>query len=76
MKDKTTPWFDGNVKPVRVGVYMRRYHRGGGMEVTLFSFWDGIHWIMGAITPKDAMYKVQHGPAMQQFLCWCGKTEP
>jgi len=30
---------------------------------------------MGGITPAEAMFKTQHGPAMQQSLPWRGLAE-
>lgn len=60
---------------MRTGVYMRRYSRGKNLEVTLFCFWINGQWFMGGITPADAMYKTQHGPAMQQSLSWCGLAQ-
>jgi hypothetical protein len=55
---------------------MRRYFRGGDLEVPMFCFWDGRHWFMGAESPEEAMEKVEHGPAMQQSLPWCGMIDP
>lgn len=75
MRSRLTPWFDGWIPPIRVGVYMRRYSRGKNLEMTLFCFWDGQHWFMGAITPAEAVFKTQHGPAMQQSLPWRGLAE-
>lgn len=40
MSAEKTPWFDGSVKPCRVGVY-ERYHPTWG---TSFSAWRGAHW--------------------------------
>ncbi len=37
---KLTPWYPGTIKPVRVGVYERRYPDGA----TLYSLWDGVQW--------------------------------
>ena len=33
---KTTKWFPGNIKPVRVGVYLRKYPHG----VSRYCWWD------------------------------------
>lgn len=38
---KTTEWYPGKVKPVRVGLYQRKL-KGGGV---LYSWWDGRVWM-------------------------------
>lgn len=45
---KKTPWFSGTVKPVRPGVYERRYVKDwrGGMS-SLYAFWTGRIWRPG-----------------------------
>lgn len=48
-----TPWFDGSIKPARVGVYERNYGDGYsyGRE---YSFWDGRRWMCPCYSPDDA----------------------
>lgn len=49
---KLTPWFSGDVKPVRPGVYRRRFrHFLFGMQ---FCRWDGKHWHVGAKRVRTA----------------------
>lgn len=38
---KLTPWFTGDQKPVRVGVYQRDLY---GEDVKAYSYWDGEVW--------------------------------
>lgn len=40
MPFKKTPWLPGSVKPIRSGVYERRYPTGA----ISFSKWDGKRW--------------------------------
>lgn len=47
---KVTQWFDGDVKPVRAGVYEASFFGG----LVYFFNWDGDHWGMGADTPAIA----------------------
>lgn len=52
-KEKLTPWFPGNVKPVRKGVYERDWLDGGPQW---FSYWDGKNWCFGDETAEGAKY--------------------
>lgn len=71
MKSKETPWFDGNVKPVRDGVYKRRY-RGGG--VVVFSKFNNGEWYVGfSNNPIYAFNSIRHSPF--QFLPWRGLAQ-
>jgi hypothetical protein len=47
-----TPWFPGDVKPARPGVYQRKY--GAFQEETGYSRWDGKRWYFRATTPEMA----------------------
>lgn len=44
LKQKLTPWFPADVKPVRVGLYQREY------DINSFTLipdlWDGTNWIL------------------------------
>ena len=42
MKQKMTPWFDGDVRPVHVGMYLRKY-----LDAVLFCRWNGRQWFLG-----------------------------
>ena len=69
---KTTPWFPGDVKPVRVGVYQRSGH---GLHP--FSYWDGLHWCRSTTSPKDAeAFGRRHVQSIFQTIKWRGLTEP
>lgn len=42
---KLTPWFPGDVKPVRRGVYQRLYTSGTG-----WAYWNGDFWGMRGVS--------------------------
>ena len=50
MKAKLTPWFSGDVKPARIGVYERAY----GNAKRRFNFYDGHCWMFGGDSPAGA----------------------
>ena len=60
---KTTPWYPGTVKPVRVGFYEREYPSG---EVIWQCFWNGRIWINPWNPPQHSEF---------QNLQWRGLTE-
>ena len=68
---KLTPWFKTSVNPVRVGVYQRKPN-----NVTLYSYWDGMSWYLGANTPYIAMlyYRDNCASAFQKAK-WRGIAE-
>lgn len=43
MKEKLTPWFPADVKPVRVGVYETNFREVCAVFKG-FSFWNGVEW--------------------------------
>ncbi len=46
---KLTPWFTGDQKPVRVGVYQRKNSRHEQyVTATHYSYWDGAEWCASA----------------------------
>ena len=69
---KTTPWFPGDVKPVRVGVYERR----GQSRNRLFSNWNGVAWGILAVCPFTAARLGERIRSNYQRLKWRGLTEP
>jgi len=72
-----TDWFSGYVRPVRSGVYERRYARNSMLSVIRFSHYDHANdtWGMGALTPNDAEWmRWERAPA--QRLPWRGLTQP
>lgn len=50
-KDKLTPWFPGEVKPVRQGVYQQKSGFGDSIG---YQFWDGRQWCGWCKTPDGA----------------------
>ena len=41
MKEKLTEWFDGSEKPVKRGIYQRKF----STERIVFSKWNGREWL-------------------------------
>lgn len=66
MKKKLTEWFPGDVKPVHVGVYIRK----GELRGRIFSRWNGKCWVEGGLTFDEAGSKVRE--SYWQFLVWRG----
>lgn len=52
-EEKLTEWFNGSVKPMRVGVYQRR--DWADLEDHGYSYWDGKNWGVLGDDPDDAM---------------------
>lgn len=65
---KKTPWFDGAVKPVHVGVYERRIPHTSN---TAYWRWDGKQWSFGGHDVPSLTFKT-HRPAFNQSLPWRG----
>lgn len=63
---KLTPWYPGNVKPVRVGVYERDYPGEG----IYFCKWNGKRWHAG--NKKLKLAKKVPIPSFSQSLPWRG----
>ena len=57
-KPKTTPWFSGNVKPVRDGVYERDYGGKGEPAHIVFGRFSGGLWMCGDKTAERAALEV------------------
>ena len=76
---KHTPWFEGELKPQRVGVYRRRRkqheHVTNRIPKTVhrFNLWDGAAWRCEGRTIEDA-YKAEDVSAYQDCE-WQGLTE-
>lgn len=62
-----TPIFDGDVKPVHVGIY-----KVGGFSgaAPLYSLWNGECWMAAATSVKSAKRRKQ--PSFFQGKCWVG----
>ena len=67
---KLTKWIPGNVKPVRVGVYQRKY----GTDVVHYCLWNGNFWCSYGDTPKTAKFW-KDTPSTGQTLPWRGLAE-
>ena len=66
---KYTPWFPGDVMPVRPGVY-----EVNALPGPWYRRWDGRHWFAGGRTPKDAASsKYETVPNVNP---WRGLAEP
>lgn len=64
---KLTPWFPGTVKPVRVGVYERKFPNGWRS----YNYWNGKAWPSPSPVPKGAeIFKSFCSP--YQDLSWRG----
>lgn len=70
---KLTPWFPGDVKPARPGVYKRK--RPVGLRAFgCFSYWDGRRWRMSSSSLKEAG-TLPRTPSLFQQLPWRGLTQ-
>lgn len=73
MSKKFTPWFPGDVKPVRKGVYQQI--SGIGREVG-YQYWDGYFWFAWDEEKAGALREYKHGyRACTQNDKWRGLTE-
>lgn len=68
---KLTPWFSGDEKPVRVGVYQRNYAHPNKKTGTVFNYWNGICWGIYGTTVNEA---IKYGYINSDFkkLPWRG----
>jgi len=70
-----TPWFPGNVRPARPGVYQRRLQ---SCKESFYAMWDGRRWHLGADSLDDTIVGigmhsiVQCEPRAQ----WRGRRHP
>lgn len=68
-----TPWFSGDLKPVRPGVYERMFSTWTGRhDLVQFSYFDGNHWYLAGETVSDALNRMSLGATMSQSLPWRG----
>ena len=68
MKPKTTGWYSGDQKPVRVGVYQREY---APADPLWYCWWNGQAWGMGCPTPEQAE-QCKHHISLAQSKPWRG----
>jgi hypothetical protein len=66
---KLTPWFTGDQRPVRVGVYLRKYSDSEKYEG--YSYFDGAKWSTFGITPQVALCE-RYITSVYQNLPWRG----
>ena len=69
-QSKLTPWFPGEVKPVREGVYECR----GAPTHESYQHWNGAIW-GGWATDKDAAAENRDRPSMRHSPQWRGLAE-
>lgn len=69
MATKLTPWFSGDVKPARKGVYLRKYMAGDA-----YSRWDGKAWMRGSW--EHDLAKKMCAFSLNQHLQWRGLASP
>ena len=68
-----TPWFRGDEKPVRPGVYERMYSSWTGRhDLVQFCYFDGSAWYMHGDTVEQALSRTTHGATLNQSLPWRG----
>lgn len=65
---KLTPWFSGDTKPVRPGVYERLFSNG----CSAYSRWNGSVWFRARSTPEDAASREIRQSPFQRTLKWRG----
>lgn len=71
-RPRLSPWIDGSMRPVRVGVYQRWYVETTGQKN--YSLWDGRAWLLGADTPAEANDPATYD-SMVQSAPWRGRAE-
>lgn len=77
MSKKLTPWFPGDVKPVRSGVYFVRQLsndcKSGDVIFEGYCYWSGVRW--GSVTLEKAHAKKLAVPPGFQNKPWRGLTK-
>lgn len=54
--DGMTDWYNGDQKPMHVGVFEREGNEANGLNPEFpYSWWNGIFWCVGGRTPAAAM---------------------
>ena len=72
---KRTRWYDGEQKPVYVGVYERKFGKASSYfsYTTFFTRWNGENWSGNAVTVAGADDRRHLGEL--QHLPWRGLTK-
>jgi len=72
---KRTKWYDGEQKPVYVGVYERKFGKASGYypNTTFFTRWNGENWSKNRVTVDSA--NAQRHWAHLQHLPWRGVSQ-
>lgn len=73
-EQKLTPWFPGDVKPVRVGYYIREYLISDLSAIP--DFWDGAEWHIGFGANRDGVLCHSSISVRQDSRRWRGLAEP
>ncbi len=68
MKTKLTPWFSGDQKPVRKGVYQRV----AGSDVHIFNYFNGSKWCVGHSRSIEGAHKNRKDVSGIQDIPWRG----
>lgn len=69
-RPRLSPWIDGNVRPVRVGVYQRR-----AFDTARYARWDGKRWFLASDDRDEAANSLRVS-SIQSALEWRGRAEP
>ena len=67
-----TAWYSGQQYPVQIGVYRRLSVAG----TTVFSYFDGDHWLWNQPHPNRAGRVPSNEPSLVQNLPWAGLVLP
>jgi hypothetical protein len=65
-----SPWIDGSVKPVRIGVYQRRLMSG-----VVYARWDGERWRQFSESRRLAE-RTTGISGEQAYWSWRGRAQP
>lgn len=68
-----TPWFDGAIKPARVGLYQRCFSTVG--RNWYWSYWTGKYWLALKYDKRRAG-RSHAGVSCYQSLSWRGLASP
>lgn len=68
-----TPYFSGDIKPARPGVYLRRHYDGVNGYDSFYSKWNGKHWLLNSPNFETASNVNSLGVSAWQNIPWCGE---